>query len=80
MIRVILLPDKLFNRENLSDWELISVVSYLKRLLRKKDPQHISDFKDLRDAHFGGDDEKLEVALRNFIKYYTDDYTSRHKN
>lgn len=67
-------------REDLTDWELICVISYLHQLFGKVDQEMVEDFENLRDKHFAGSDEKLLDTIENLITHYENEFNDRHKN
>ena len=67
-------------KEDLTDWELICVISYLHQLLNRVDDEMTNDFEMLKYKHFAGDEDFLLDAIEKLVTHYENVYTNRHKN
>lgn len=64
----------------LSDFEILSAITYTKRLLNKKDQESKIEFDDLSSFFFGGDDETAIKTLHKIDQVYQDEYFKRRQN
>lgn len=65
---------------HLSDGEILSAVTYCKRVLDRKDLIFIEEFNDICFFFYEGDAKATEKSINEIIELYTKEYMKRRIN
>jgi hypothetical protein len=65
---------------HLSDEEILSAITYCKRILDRKDLVYIEEFNDICFFFYEGNIENTEDSIKEILDLYTVEYMKRRSN
>lgn len=69
-----------FYYPNLSDWEILSAITYCNKVVERRTPEYEEEYFNLCLLFFNGNEQALIETVTDMIDLYMKEYSNRHIN
>ena len=69
-----------FYYPNLSDWEILSALTYCNKVIERKTEEYRAEYSNMCFIFFNGDEKAMLQSINEIRALYLTEYSNRHIN